>query len=183
MAELRQVSTERQVLELPAECMLRSSRPSYGPEYFVTFDCGDGVVTVGQVGQGGTWTAAELVDEHGPLDVIHRPAPPPPSTIQGGAPYGRGDASVDVRQAVLLESVNVVLLDSVSDRGTTVDARTLTGLELAGRVNKSTEHRQQLYLMDPDGAAAIVAELTGLALRAQRTEFHDALQRRIEQMP
>jgi hypothetical protein len=82
--------------------------------------------------------------------------------IIGGSPHGRGDALVDVRRAVLLDDLHVVLVDTLNkDGGTRV-----IGLQLSGRINKSRTRSSLLYLFDEDGAAALIAELLGLAGRA-----------------
>lgn len=66
------ITTAAEVQGLPAECLLCSERPGYGPTYFVTFDCGDGVVMIDQAGAMGNWLPGELVDEWGPLVVVAR---------------------------------------------------------------------------------------------------------------
>lgn len=67
------ITTAAEVQALPAECLLRSERPGYGPTYFVTFDCGDGVVMIDQAGAMGNWLPGELVDEWGPLVLVAGP--------------------------------------------------------------------------------------------------------------
>ena len=91
-----------------------------------------------------------------------------------GGPYSRGEHVVDATAAVLLDDITVVMVGAVDSSG--VAAR--VGLELGGRINKSTRRSSTLYLMDSDGAAAIIAELIGLANRAggdYLAELHDRL--------
>lgn len=75
-------------------------------------------------------------------------------------PFGRSNSIVDTRRAVLLDSVDVVMLDNPSD------GRQIAGLELGGRINRTSDRAAQLYLFDADGVASIVSELIGLAQRA-----------------
>jgi hypothetical protein len=63
-------------------------------------------------------------------------------------PFGRSNSIVDTRRAVLLDSVDVVMLDNPSD------GRQIAGLELGGRINRTSDR------------ASIVSELIGLAQRA-----------------
>lgn len=69
----RQITTVEQLLALPAECLLRSGQPGYGPSYLVTVDAGDGVVMYEEVGANLDLTAAEAIEEHAPLTLLHRP--------------------------------------------------------------------------------------------------------------
>lgn len=99
------------------------------------------------------------------------------SAVTGGSPYGHNDAIVDVTDSVLLEQVGVVAItDPGGPRGYVL------ALELGGRVNKSAERASHLYLMDEDGAAAIVSELLGLAARISPA-FLDDLLTRIRNLP
>lgn len=101
--------------------------------------------------------------------------------IIGGTPHGRHDALVDIEDAVLLDSIDVVAVHLSPSRG---DDEAAIGLEFGGRVNHSTERREQLYLVDIDGAAGVVAEIFGLALRAGSFGELDAcIRRRMEAMP
>ncbi|MDQ2624975.1 MAG: hypothetical protein M3Y20_07430 [Actinomycetota bacterium] len=98
--------------------------------------------------------------------------------IIGGTPYGRGDALVDASGAVLLDRVDVVLVSTMSPSG----AGRALALELGGRVNKTTRRSSVLYVMDQDGAAAIVSELLGLAARVSPS-FLDDLLTRVRDLP
>ena len=101
--------------------------------------------------------------------------------IIGGSPYGRGDAQVDVTRAVLLDECTVVLVGTATWN---VGAGRAIGVELGGRINKSQARTQVLYLMDEDGAAALVTELIGLASRAGMGDrFLQLLNQRMDAMP
>lgn len=95
-------------------------------------------------------------------------------------PFGHGNSIVDTRSAVLLDDTTVVMLDNSSD------GRTIYGLQLAGRVNRSSARTNVLYLLDEDGAAAIVTELIGLFSRAGSTQaaaFQAAIDTRLANLP
>jgi hypothetical protein len=130
------------------------------------------------------WPKSELAKEVARLRAITREIAERPGTdpTQGQAPdamvdivagpAARGGALLDARSAVLLDHINVVLLQ--------------------GRVNYSTERVDHAYLFGPDGAAALVSELIGLAGRAAGAdghgerfadEFRTLLEERMEQLP
>jgi hypothetical protein len=100
------------------------------------------------------------------------------SHITGGSAFGLGDAVVDVRRAVLLDEVNVVLVGVAGSKG----AGRALAMELNGRVNKSQLRSSVLYVFDEDGAAAIISELFGLAGRISPA-FLDELLARVEALP
>lgn len=83
--------------------------------------------------------------------------------IIGGSSHGRNDALVDTTGAVLLDDVHVVQVTVTN----TAAVQAAVGLELSGRINRTTERSSTLYLFDTDGAAVIVAELLALAGRGQ----------------
>lgn len=103
------------------------------------------------------------------------------TSIHGGTPFGRGDARIDVARAVLLDTINVVMVGTATwGEG----AGRAIGLELAGRINKAQARTSVLYLMDEDGAAAIVSELVALAGRAGAgQQFLDLMMQRLQDMP
>lgn len=96
----------------------------------------------------------------------------------GGSAFGVGDALIDASRAVLLDHTSVAIVGAVRQTG----AETVIALELAGRVNHSTERSEVLYLMNADGAAGIISELIGVAHRADPT-FLDQLLKRIGELP
>ncbi|MFE7236118.1 hypothetical protein ACFVAF_37000 [Streptomyces sp. NPDC057596] len=70
------------------------------------------------------------------------------------------------RNSVIVDTTNAVILDA----STVTQVETLTGtpalaMLLEGRINKTTERARNLYLMNEDGAAALVTELIALAHR------------------
>lgn len=70
------------------------------------------------------------------------------------------------RNSVIVDSTNAVILDAC----TVAEVETLTGAPglavlLEGRIAKTTDRARNLYLMDEDGAAALVTELIALAHR------------------
>lgn len=69
---------------------------------------------------------------------------------------------------VVIDDTNAILLDTttVAQVSTPIDGRSFTAMLLAGRVNRSEDLVQVLFLFDPDGAAAIITELHGIARRA-----------------
>lgn len=100
------------------------------------------------------------------------------SKIIGGSAFGRGDALIDARRAVLLSDVHVVIVGAARNTG----VETVIGLQLGGRINHSNDQHEALYLMDADGAAGIISELLGLAGRAD-PNFLALLLARIENLP
>lgn len=95
-----------------------------------------------------------------------------------GGPFDYGGVVVDSRRSVLMEHVNVAQVDNPSD------GRTFWAMALEGRINRSPDRAEVLYLFDVDGAAAIITELHGLAARAGRAdELNEACKRRWDEMP
>lgn len=103
--------------------------------------------------------------------------------IIGGSAFGINDAMVDVSCAVLVDGTTVVALRAVRDDR--LEDQVL-GLEIKGRVNKTTTRSDVLYLLSMDGVAGIVSELLGLAQRMgpEYVEQLDQLIRqRIDELP
>lgn len=99
-----------------------------------------------------------------------------------GGPYDEDAVVLDTRNAVLLEAAEVALLGPV--RKGVLDPKPISALVLRGRINKTDERVQALYLMNEDGAAGIVTELLGLASRAGwGGEFLDRVRKRMDEMP
>lgn len=80
-----------------------------------------------------------------------------------GGMFDRNAHLVDTRAAVLLEHVGTVIVHTEA-------AGDVVGLELAGRVNKSTARASALYLVDAEGAAKLAADLVTLAARHAATD-------------
>lgn len=100
------------------------------------------------------------------------------SKIIGGSAFGQGDALVNTEGAVLMDACHVTILGAVRQTG----VETTIALELEGRVNHSTERSDVLYLINADGAAAVISELLGVAGRAD-PKFLEQLLDRIDRLP
>ena len=97
-----------------------------------------------------------------------------------GDPHGRDNSIVDTRGAVLVDDIHAVAL---TEPGM---GRELYGLELAGRINRSSARSDALYLLDVDGAAAVAAEIVAMFARAggrRAEEFQSCLDRRLDEQP
>lgn len=81
-----------------------------------------------------------------------------------GGPNERNSVIVDTRNAVLLDGVDVALVE-LRRAGQPVGELPDLALKLSGRINKTSDRAEVLYLFGEDGAAAIVSELVGLAVR------------------
>lgn len=76
-----------------------------------------------------------------------------------GGPHDANSVIIDTTNAVLLDSSEVVLMGSPGD------PKPYLGMLLEGRINKTSDRARNLYLMNEDGAAALVTELIALAHR------------------
>jgi hypothetical protein len=97
-----------------------------------------------------------------------------------GDPHARGGVVLDTRQAVLMESIDVCLVDTKRDEAPAMM------MVLEGRVNMTTHRTSQAYLFGADGAAGLATELVALAGRAGdrfAAEFKTAFEQRMDQMP
>ena len=75
-----------------------------------------------------------------------------------GGPHDRDSVIVDTTNAVLLDASTVVEVESASHGP-------VLGMLLEGRINQTTDRARNLYLMNEDGAAALVTELIALGHR------------------
>ena len=75
-----------------------------------------------------------------------------------GGPHDHNAVIVDTTDAVLLDSSDVCLVE-------TGGGEVVLSMLLEGRINKTTDRARNLYLMNEDGAAALVTELIALAHR------------------
>lgn len=99
-----------------------------------------------------------------------------------GGPYAAGEFVIDTRNAVILDAVEVAVVGGV--RQGVLDPKPITALVLRGRVNKTDDRAQVLFLLNEDGAAGIVTELVGVASRAGwATEFLARVRDRLKDMP
>lgn len=96
-----------------------------------------------------------------------------------GAIVGDGsDVLIDAERAVLLDGLDVCLVNAFAGDE---PGRTRLAMRLDGRVNKTTDRASILYILDEDGAAAIVTELVALASRVG-PEFATLFQTRLEKL-
>jgi hypothetical protein len=104
-----------------------------------------------------------------------------------GDPLATGGALLDMRSAVLMDEMNVVLVDTKSSEPVAMM------MSLKGRINYAAERVEHAYLFGPDGAATLVSELIGLVSRADRVgqqhgqrfalEFKNEFDQRMNRMP
>jgi hypothetical protein len=101
-------------------------------------------------------------------------------------PHGQGSSLLDTRAAVLMDTVDVVLVDTKREEPVSMM------LAIGGRINYATDRVEHTYLFGPDGAAALVSQLVGLAARAAgadghgerfATEFQALLDERMRELP
>jgi hypothetical protein len=93
------------------------------------------------------------------------------------------DVLLDMERAVLLDGMEVCLVNSISHVVDQTQRPSQESIRLAmrldGRVNKSTDRASVLFILDEDGAAAIISELLALATRVG-PEFAERLMARLE---
>ena len=105
-----------------------------------------------------------------------------PGTIVGPGlddPYSRDSVVVDTSNAVLLDSTVAAIVHLTRNGQPGADA---IGLTLAGRINQRRDRAEVLYLLDEDGAAALIAELIGVTARAGSTSFPAKLEAALDRM-
>lgn len=78
-----------------------------------------------------------------------------------GGPHDRGAVILDTTNAVLLETCVVSTVDPEGARGQSAIA-----MVLGGRINRTKDYADVLFLMGTDGPAAIISELIALLGRA-----------------
>lgn len=99
-----------------------------------------------------------------------------------GGPFDYGGVIVDTTDALLPDSLVVSTVDPENPTAT-VDSP-LVAMEVAGRINKSTDRVRLLMLGDIDLAASFITELYALAARGRFTDALDAaVARRLAAMP
>jgi len=80
------------------------------------------------------------------------------SMVNVGGSHDRAGVVIDMRNCVLIDSIEVCVVDRWSD-DEDGDAMYMV---LNGRINKTTDRTRIGYLMNTDGAAAIVSEFLAL---------------------
>lgn len=104
------------------------------------------------------------------------------SIVGPGGPYDEGAVVIDTTNAVILEACEVAIVGAVRDG--VLDEKPISSLVLRGRINKTSDRVQALYLMNEDGAAGIVTQLIGLSSRAGwGPEFLERIRARMAEMP
>lgn len=91
-----------------------------------------------------------------------------------GGPHDRNSVIIDTTNAVLLDHSDVCLME-------TAGGSIVMAMLLEGRINKTEDRARNLYLLNGDGAAALVTELLALANRIG-PEFSDRFEARIKQL-
>jgi hypothetical protein len=105
-----------------------------------------------------------------------------------GDPHAIGGALFDARNATLLDSMDVLLVDSKAD-----EDPIHMYLALRGRLNYSRDRVEHGYLFGADGAAALLSQVIGLAGRCASSgqahaqafakQFQRDLDRRMTELP
>lgn len=78
-----------------------------------------------------------------------------------GGPHTAGGVVVDARRAVLPDATMVTTIDDPHGQ----HPAPLAAMSIAGRVNKSTDRVDIVFILNPDAAAAIITELIALGGR------------------
>lgn len=91
-----------------------------------------------------------------------------------GGPHDRNAVIIDTTDAVLLDSSDVCLVE-------TPGGNVVLSMLLEGRINKTIDRARNLYLLNEDGAAALVTELLALANRIG-PEFGERFTARIQHL-
>lgn len=100
-----------------------------------------------------------------------------------GGPYDEDAVVVDLSKAVLVDGQNVALIALGRDGDFTEKGLALV---LEGRINKTQDRAKVLFLLNGDGAAALVTEIVGIAKREEAefaAEFVVAMEERQKEMP
>jgi hypothetical protein len=75
-----------------------------------------------------------------------------------GGPHDRNSVIVDTTNAVILDATTVTQVE-------TLTGKPALAMLLEGRIARTSDRARNLYLMNEDGAAALVTELLALAHR------------------
>jgi hypothetical protein len=104
-----------------------------------------------------------------------------------GGPYDRHGVVVDTSDAVLLDGSQVALIEARRSAPGAPPSELAFALELQGRVNRTQDRANVLYVLNADGLAALVTELLAVATRAGATdlltEVLERVQKRWEEVP
>lgn len=101
-------------------------------------------------------------------------------TIAGpGGPRDKHGVVIDSTNAVLLDACHVAMIETSS--GGMRNESPALAMTLSGRINRTTDLTEILYIFDEDGAAAIITELLALGSRIGPA-FEQRLWDRIDQL-
>ena len=89
---------------------------------------------------------------------------------------------LETDRAVLFDDMTVCEVETGRGRALGVPPTHMIAMVLAGRINKSPDRADVLFLFDLDGAAAIVTELLALAMRMDETETTRLIATRLERL-
>lgn len=106
------------------------------------------------------------------------PRPLKGSIAGPGGPRDRHGVVLDARHAVLLDNVEVCAVETTS--GAQHDDA--IALQLSGRINRTRDRVDVLFLFDVDGAAAIVTELLALADRMDADDLAATVRARLDRL-
>lgn len=93
-----------------------------------------------------------------------------------GGPHDVGAVLVDTRNGILLDSTTVSTIDDEES------GQSAIALLLGGRINRSTDRAQVLFMFGTDGLAGIVTELMALLARANGTDATAIMEDILERM-
>lgn len=96
-----------------------------------------------------------------------------------GGPHDRHSVVLDTTHAVLLDHVEVCKVEPSRDG---VRQEPVVAMLLSGRVNRSPDRAEVLFLFDIDGAAGIVTELLALAGRMDAVELAATIRDRLDRL-
>lgn len=88
--------------------------------------------------------------------------------IGPGGPHDIGGVILDTRNAIILEHTEVSTLDSSN--------QSVIAMVLSGRINRTQDRAEVMFLFGSDGLAAIVTELMALMGRATGVDPTDILE-------
>ncbi len=97
----------------------------------------------------------------------HSPADPRKAGGRFAGPGGAHDRNgivIDATDAVLLDDVQVAMVEPYSDGSALLPA---VALKLSGRINKTPDRAEIVYLMDVPASGALIVELMALSHRAR----------------
>jgi len=91
-----------------------------------------------------------------------------------GGPHDRNSVIVDTTNAVILDATTVTQVE-------TLTGKPALAMMLEGRIARTQDRARNLYLMDEDGAAALISELLALGHR-MGPAFGRRLMERVEHL-